>query len=181
MSGKSLFFAGSDDDNDNAKMGLEISDDDVSMPASLPASSRISESESGVPSENGGLFFASSDDEDLGSTTRLKTPRSIAPSVDEDASMLDAHAPLFQPSQDDSDLFDKSPLLVPQSSSPPSAAFDSSPPSKKRRVSPAPHTKAKGTPFRSAYIGSFVVGNAWSTVKGRGYVKPGDDIRVERD
>jgi len=180
MSGKSLFFAGSDDDDDNAKMGPEISDDDVSMPASLPAGSQISESESGVPSENEGLFFASSDDEDLGSTTRLKAPRSIAPSVDEDASMLDAHAPLFQPSQDDSDLFDKSPLLVPQSSSPPTA-FDSSPPLKKRRISPVPHAKAKGTPFRSAYIGSFVIGNAWSTVKGRGYVRPGDEIRVERD
>jgi len=134
------------------KNGPEISDDECQC-CFMPAGSQISESESGVPSENEGLFFAKVAMMRLGVTTRLKAPRSIAPSVDEDASMLDAHAPLFQPSQDDSDLFDKSPLLVPQSSSPPTA-FDSSPPLKKRRISPVPHAKAKGTPFRSAYIGS---------------------------
>ncbi|KAI0049269.1 hypothetical protein FA95DRAFT_1489629 [Auriscalpium vulgare] len=52
----------------------------------------------------------------------------------------------------------------------------SPPPAKRRRVSPT-----KQPPFRSAYLGSFIVGNAWSTAKGKGYVKPGDQILVERD
>jgi DNA repair protein RAD5 len=36
-------------------------------------------------------------------------------------------------------------------------------------------------PFESIYIGSFIVGNAWSTVKGKGYVNSGDEIQVERE
>ena len=28
---------------------------------------------------------------------------------------------------------------------------------------------------------SFLVGNAWSTVRGKGYVKPGEEIKIERD
>jgi hypothetical protein len=31
------------------------------------------------------------------------------------------------------------------------------------------------------YLGSFLVSNAWSTAKGSGYVKPGDEILIERD
>ena len=35
--------------------------------------------------------------------------------------------------------------------------------------------------FKSAFLGSIVVANAWSTVKGKGYVKNGDPILVEWD
>lgn len=35
--------------------------------------------------------------------------------------------------------------------------------------------------FKSAYLGSFIVGNAWSTVKGKGYCRSGDDIVISRD
>ena len=34
---------------------------------------------------------------------------------------------------------------------------------------------------RDIYLGSFLVSNAWSTVRGTGYVKSGDVICVERD
>ncbi|KAI0316497.1 SNF2 family N-terminal domain-containing protein [Amylostereum chailletii] len=69
----------------------------------------------------------------------------------------------------------------PRSSSPASSSKSASPPpNKKRRLSP-PLPTNNHPPFQSAYLGSFIVGNAWSTVKGKGYVKPGDEIRVEVD
>lgn len=43
------------------------------------------------------------------------------------------------------------------------------PPAKKRRLSP--DISDEEVPFDSAYLGSFIVPNAWSTVKGKGYVK----------
>lgn len=43
------------------------------------------------------------------------------------------------------------------------------PPKKKRKLSPEPSNTQP--PFTTAYLGSFLVGNAWSTVRGRGYVK----------
>ncbi|KAI0068064.1 hypothetical protein BV25DRAFT_1793364 [Artomyces pyxidatus] len=65
----------------------------------------------------------------------------------------------------------------------PSSIRESSPrPAKRRRLSPPANTQSsKKLTFRAAYLGSFIVGNAWSTVKGKGYVKPGDEILVERD
>ena len=49
-------------------------------------------------------------------------------------------------------------------------------PNKRRRLSPPPDSD-----FRSAFLGSILVANAWSTVKGKGYVKNGDPILVEWD
>ncbi|THG99879.1 hypothetical protein EW026_g2563 [Hermanssonia centrifuga] len=49
-------------------------------------------------------------------------------------------------------------------------------PAKKRKLS-----LQNLVPFSSAYLGSFLVGKAWSTVRGKGYVKPGDEINIERD
>ncbi|KDQ63171.1 hypothetical protein JAAARDRAFT_119545 [Jaapia argillacea MUCL 33604] len=78
---------------------------------------------------------------------------------------------------------------IPSSSPPPPPGEDDRPPNKKRRLSPPPtrapaaaaSSSSADPPFESAYIGSFLVGNAWSTVRGKGYVKSGDEIRVERD
>ncbi|EPQ60320.1 hypothetical protein GLOTRDRAFT_112995 [Gloeophyllum trabeum ATCC 11539] len=65
--------------------------------------------------------------------------------------------------------------------SPPSVTnIDKPSPSKKRRLSTAAPAAANAV-FESAYLGSFLVGNAWSTARGKGYVKPGDEICVERD
>ncbi|KAF8557658.1 hypothetical protein OG21DRAFT_1482121 [Imleria badia] len=56
----------------------------------------------------------------------------------------------------------------------------SPPPTKRRRLSlssqPKPAIKSDGT-----HLGTFLVPNAWSTVKGKGYIKPGDEVRIERD
>lgn len=49
-------------------------------------------------------------------------------------------------------------------------------PNKRRKLSPP-----SDLDFTSAFLGSIVVGNAWSTVKGKGYVKNGDPILVEWD
>ena len=70
---------------------------------------------------------------------------------------------------------------VPRSSSPVSAPEDIDPPAKKRRLSLTALQSDNKPPFRSAYIGSFLVVNAWSTVKGKGYIKNGDEICVELD
>jgi len=47
---------------------------------------------------------------------------------------------------------------------------------KRKKLSPPPDFG-----FKSAFLGSIVVANAWSTVKGKGYVKNGDPIFVEWD
>ena len=50
---------------------------------------------------------------------------------------------------------------------------------KKRKVEHTPHPafpKRKGY-----YLGSILVGNAWSTVRGTGYIKSGDPVFVERE
>lgn len=52
-------------------------------------------------------------------------------------------------------------------------------PRKKRRISEPKGDLASSR--TSYYLGSFLVSNAWSTVKGSGYVKSGDPILVERD
>ena len=49
-------------------------------------------------------------------------------------------------------------------------------PNKRRKLSPP-----SDFDFKSAFFGSIVVPNAWSTVKGKGYVKNGDPILVEWD
>ena len=60
-----------------------------------------------------------------------------------------------------------------------SAALSDVRPRKKRRIIQAP-ANATASPT-SYYLGSFLVSNAWSTVKGTGYIKSGDPILVERD
>ncbi|THH10977.1 hypothetical protein EW145_g955 [Phellinidium pouzarii] len=52
-------------------------------------------------------------------------------------------------------------------------------PRKKRKIMQASHhPKVERSEY---YLGSILVGNAWSTVRGSGYVKNGDPILVERD
>ena len=49
-------------------------------------------------------------------------------------------------------------------------------PNKRRKLSPP-----SDSDFTSAFLGSIIVANAWSTVKGKGYIKNGDPILVEWD
>ncbi|KII93973.1 hypothetical protein PLICRDRAFT_122057 [Plicaturopsis crispa FD-325 SS-3] len=157
--------------------------------------------------EGSGLFFAGSDEED---DTRMVDETGAGeqryrsaeqhlffPDSDEE----DEHAPVFFPSpskrqvspyvvDDDSDV--EIPFVedVPRPSSVSSSSVRASsvesirsvsPPTKKRRISPTPAPLPPQPAFHSAYIGSFIVPNAYSTAKGKGYIKPGDPIKLERD
>jgi DNA repair protein RAD5 len=125
------------------------------------------------------LFFADSDDEDL--KDLVLEPVQAPPPISGDEDLSDVNV--------DTDFDDRKP--------PSSAASNMSSVPASPRSSPAPVNDAVKSPvkkprlsspgrsrtqtFTSAYIGTFIVGNAWSTAKGRGYVKPGDEIKVERD
>lgn len=78
-------------------------------------------------------------------------------------------------------------LSVHSSSSPP-------PPKKRNAASPVPKKRKVSQPpldvlpsisqvagFESAYLGTFLVPNAWSTVKGRDWVKAGEEIHIRRN
>ncbi|TFY83512.1 hypothetical protein EWM64_g492 [Hericium alpestre] len=133
------------------------------------------------------LFLPSSDDEDENTPrSRFRTPRSqqLDPLFgDEEPLDLgeEVELPPFQKSPRARSISSSSSHPAPRSSSPASSLHGSPPPAKKRRLSP-PRTQAPQKPvFRSAYLGSFIVSNAWSTVRGKGYIKSGDEIRIERD
>ncbi|EIN13831.1 DNA repair protein RAD5 [Punctularia strigosozonata HHB-11173 SS5] len=144
------------------------------------------------------LFIAGSDDEeDAFSVERFSTPPTRAISVDD-------HSP---PPKNGSDEFRMASPQASRDSSPGIAGTEAShgstsrplspdeplPPAKRRRLSsPAQTNQAASSArdnaaadvapwqFESAYIGSFLVPNAWSTVKGKGYIKPGDIVLLER-
>ncbi|KAH7922804.1 hypothetical protein BV22DRAFT_1016617 [Leucogyrophana mollusca] len=102
------------------------------------------------------LFFADSDDEEIPrfEVSDRPTPMDTGAKDGADDSWSDVEIPNFDE--------------VPRASS-------------KRRVSPLPAPRGSRGGVDSAYLGSFLVGNAWSTVKGKGYVNSGEEIRVERD
>ncbi|KAF8576054.1 hypothetical protein K439DRAFT_1655324 [Ramaria rubella] len=76
-----------------------------------------------------------------------------------------------------------------------SISSSSPPPCKKRKVTPPVKKKKKNrkqisaslastieaADFKSAYLGAFLVPNAWSTCKGRDWVKAGEEIHIRRD
>ncbi|KAG1754761.1 SNF2 family N-terminal domain-containing protein [Suillus paluster] len=177
-----LFFAGSDDeDEDTNSTTAQIG---VSIPG--PASSQLAPP-SGLPypSREKRLFFADSDDEDI---PRFQTPRPIAinPSLvmNGDDSESDLEIPSFEevPRASSVSSMSSGPSL--RTSSPVPDPSGEERPVKKRRLSQSSKVQAhtgKASSDHPAYIGSFLVGNAWSTVKGKGYIKPGDIIRIERD
>ncbi|KZT30927.1 hypothetical protein NEOLEDRAFT_1153350 [Neolentinus lepideus HHB14362 ss-1] len=156
-----LFFAGSDDEDDAVERngGAEL---DALQPQS-PV----------------GLFLTDSDEEDA-----------IQEDENNEAqAALDNQSPLE--SSDDPDIMLVDRVEMPGSSSvtsmshPPTPITSSPPPtvdtrmdgSRKRKIS----HEAAPVAFATAYLGTFMVGNAWSTVRGKGYIKPGDEICVERD
>src|ERR1700722_2884547 len=149
----SLFFAGSDDDEPTTPFNQHPDTDE--------------HQEEKVPSKR--LFIADSDDEDISELIALDDEIPRAPSVGHISN--DGEAPLQR--------------CDPAESS-----------AKKRRLSPpcpqsskgdlplAPDPSKRGAYFgavaattsssqNAAYLGSFIVGNAWATVKGKGYVTAG--------
>jgi DNA repair protein RAD5 len=168
-----LFFAGSDDGNDS---------DDVLIEEPQPGAA-TPESESKPR-----LFFADSDDDEETHASTFTTPmkRSISVHIENDASFFDGQSsdveiPSFEEIPRASSVSSMSSALSgkDKDSSPAPYIESTEPPTKKMRMS-SPFT-ASQPPFESIYIGSFIVGNAWSTVRGKGYVKSGDEIQVERE
>ena len=148
-------------------------------------------------------FFASDDESDTGEATPSETvpsePALAGPSCHEDPI---AEYPLFLPDEefdhgdfpverfpsvsihpevhpaenvDMSDVFG-----IPQGKRQRSATIYQSEgifrPNKQRKLSPPSNSD-----FTAAFLGSIVVANAWSTVKGKGYIKNGDSLFVEWD
>jgi len=176
-----LFFAGSDDEDDSTNSTTAQAGVSTRPASRQPAPS----SSSPYSSREKRLFFADSDDEDI---PRFQTPRPIAIDAslvkkEEDDSESDLEIPSFEevPRASSVSTMSSGPSL--RSSSPVPGLSVEEPPVKKRRLSPPSKVQAHTgqAPFDTAYLGSFLVGNAWSTVKGKGYIEPGDIIRIERD
>ncbi|KAF9225351.1 hypothetical protein BS17DRAFT_701291 [Gyrodon lividus] len=153
MSDEGLFFTGSDEDE--AKM-MPVESRDLERVSQQSTQSELASTPSHRISEKR-LFFADSDDEDV---PRFDIPPGSMPGT----------TPLTKDRADDSGSDIELPSFeeVPRASS-------------KRRLSPTAKPITLSSRSDDAYLGSFLVGNAWSTVKGKGYIKPGDEIRIERD
>jgi DNA repair protein RAD5 len=155
-------------------------------------------------------FFASDDESDIGEVapadigpSELALAGSSIPSSQTSNEDLAAENPLFLPDEEDTDHRDfpverlrsvsihpnphqaddadmSDVFGVPQGKGPkpavrykPEEVFR---PNKRRKLSPP-----SDSDFASAFLGSIVVANAWSTIKGKGYIKNGDAIFVEWD
>lgn len=147
------------------------------------------------------LFFADSDDEGVGmavsSGDSVQAPlHHVGQPLGESESDLgyvdipQPSSPSHASSSASSDVSSPSPGRL--SRSPSIEAVE--PPRKKARMAseevtivsdhggvPSTSTLTPQLSFVTTYLGSFVVGNAWSTVKGKGYCKPGDEIIIYRD
>ncbi|KAG2050647.1 hypothetical protein BDR06DRAFT_960022 [Suillus hirtellus] len=178
-----LFFADSDDEEDDAKSTT------VTVPSQIGVSVQPASHQLAPPSgppyspQEKRLFFADSDDEDI---PRFQTPRPIAINseliMNGNDSESDLEIPSFEevPRASSVSSMSSGPSL--RSSSPVPGPSREEPPVKKRRLSPPSKVQVRmGPSGHSAYLGSFLVGNAWSTVRGKGYIKPGDTIHIERD
>lgn len=176
LSDKPYFFADPEDEPEASTniitepMSLDDEHDDVQatdpepeplQDALEPNSETDAVSESREP-----LFLADSGDED-------ERPVADYPMNVDDALSLDpprsSSPPVAGPSAHTS---------VKSLSRSPSIRETSPPPAKRRRLS-LPQTEKPV--FSSAYVGTFIVGNAWATARGKGYIKPGDAVRVEID
>ncbi|KAH8102375.1 SNF2 family N-terminal domain-containing protein [Cristinia sonorae] len=165
---QSPFFAGSDDDEAAPEPKLQNTELEPTHQSSSPGppsspDSRVSEKEP--------LFMVDSDDDivDLGIQSSPKPPtHRYNGDVDMDV-VVDLESSLFEESSEEGAT---GPSRIPIEED----RVSQEPPKKKRKLSPA-------LPSRPAtmYLGSFLVGNAWSTARGKGYVKAGDEIKVERD
>jgi DNA repair protein RAD5 len=155
-------------------------------------------------------FFASDDESDVGDESpteaALSEPDMAGPSIPSSQNSNEVAAtdyPLFLPDEEDADYGDVlverlraasvHPDAVPaddvdmsdifgiphQSGSKRAARYqpeEDIQPNKRRKPSLPPDSG-----FTSAFLGSIVVANAWSTVKGKGYIKNGDPVLVEWD
>jgi len=165
-----LFFAGSDDEDERSSVAMSMDDMPVNHSSpSLPQTPITSSPRSSPP--NGKLFLDDSDDEHFLPVGPMLSGKRSRSTMQESS-----HVEEFELEQSmrtrDSKLRvnpkDESPL-VPEGSS--SYVL----PQKKRRMLP----KLQDTTVH--FLGEVLVPNAWSTVSGKGYVKPNQNISVRRD
>ncbi|CCM03639.1 uncharacterized protein FIBRA_05783 [Fibroporia radiculosa] len=128
------------------------------------------------------LFFADSDDEDIMNSAPAQAPI-LNNALPEDA-VVDLSEDIDLLQSDDvpraSSVSSVSSVPDRLSSSPAPSVNSDRPPTKRRKIL-ASERESFAVEFTSSYLGSFPVGNAWSTVRGSGYIKSGDEIRLERD
>jgi DNA repair protein RAD5 len=151
-----FFFAGSDDGEEDVI---------IDTPETPASSSRAS-------SPRTALFIPSSDDEDLAEIEDIVTPakQKRKLSFPENESGIGVELPLRL------NVKERAPIVQSMDKMPgASEPSRTSPPPKKRRISPAQHE------FAPTYLGEILVPNAWSNVSGKGYVKPNESIQIKRD
>ncbi|KAJ3556710.1 hypothetical protein NM688_g1873 [Phlebia brevispora] len=173
----SLFFADSEDED----MEDATNNPDPTMTTETSAIVQPSSPVLNAPSQNA-LFLPDSDEED----TQVPPPSGLmelAKSLDEHIEMPEDNGDIPQPEDlRASSVSTMSSLDYAPRSSSRASSVDmkrvKEPPNKKRKL---PNESELPASFTSKYLGSFLVGNAWSTVRGKNYVKPGDEISVERD
>ena len=169
MSGRALFFAGSDDEGDSTPAGQGSQDADAVALSGPPREQR--------------LFLADSDEEQEEERVfRFDGPPGPSgPALPDGGDDFVSEAELlpFEEVPRASSVSSFSSGLSAKGSSP-APSESSLPPAKKRRLLP---DTASAPPSNTgdSYLGCLVIGNAWSTSKGKGYVSPGDEILVERD
>lgn len=175
FSENSLFFAGSDEEDGS----------DTRPPQRLETTS-TGETSSNTPQAisqaPNPLFFADSDEEDMEIHYDTRKPSSMLV-TDEDMELdVDATVPdmVEIPRASSVSSMSSGPNSARDDSPPLSRPTFNEPPPKRRKLSP-PLRPALDNAHDSFYLGYFLVDNAWSTVKGTGYVKAGDEIRIERD
>ncbi|KAF7307476.1 DNA repair protein [Mycena indigotica] len=122
------------------------------------------------------LFFASSDSED----EDVPMDAEAEPATSERASSP-ASSRLFSEGSDaEKDPIKKRPILVDSDSDSAKNAARKPPPAKKRRVSPPPPPPSPPA-VQLMYLGDLVWGHGWSNVSGKGYIKPGEEVKIKRE
>jgi len=152
MSSK-LFLAGSDDEDSPVQTGGESSHE--SKPVH-PSDEFQTPAKSPASSA---LFFAASEEEDL----------------------KDAHTNMPLQATHKSIVTDKDDVEVLDTSRRSTREHFQEPPGKKRRLSPTLEIHPQTSLFCPTYLGDILIENAWSTASGKGYVKSGDSVIIQKD
>jgi DNA repair protein RAD5 len=170
-----LFFAGSDDEDERSSVAMSM--DDLPVNHSSPSLPQTPITSSPPPNEK--LFLDDSDDENLLLEGPMRSVKRSQSTMQESS-----HVEVFEleqltrrDSKSRVNPEDKSPLrplsLMPEGSS--SYVL----PQKKRRMLPKLQATQPLTTVH--FLGEVLVPNAWSTVSGKGYVKPNENFSVRRD
>ena len=170
----SLFFAGSDDeDMGDVTRSPKPKDTDLGEGSSSGSATRPRS-----PAQQP-LFFEDSDS-DAEMSYRLKQPALVMDTDGDDELVLDMDIPEVVEIPRASSVSSVSSGMESSHNSPPPPRPSIEEPAPKRRRLSLPEPPPDQT-FDSMYLGYFLVDNAWSTVKGTGYIKAGEEILIQRD